>query len=125
MDSINSFLRNALRDGVLAGLSAALIALPLFGEAQAFYVLAGALFMALNLTLLGWLIAAATVPQGSGKGMIILLECAKLPLAYFLLYWLISREYAEPIGLVAGLTVALFATVFRGLVGGALSGEKA
>lgn len=125
MDSVHSFLTRSLRNGLLWGVLLAIAALLLFGEGQAFSLLAGALFMCLNLLLLGWLLAAATSQKGAGKGLLVLLECAKLPGAYLLLYWLVTRDYAEPIGLVAGLTVVLLAAVVSGLTGNASQGQQA
>lgn len=125
MDSIHQFTRRAVLAGLATALLAALAALALFGEGQAISLLAGALFMCLNLILLGWLVAAATSSKGPGRGYLVLLECAKLPGAYLLLYWLVTREYAEPIGLVAGLTTVLLAAVVSGLTGNAFQGRKA
>lgn len=125
MDSIHQFLRRAVVAGLCAAAAAALAAGFAFGAGQAFSLLAGALFMSLNLVLLGWLIAAATGPRGPDKGYLVLLECAKLPGAYLLLYWLVTREYAEPVGLVAGLSAVLLAAVVSGLTGNAFQGRKA
>lgn len=115
MDNIEQFTRLAARDAALLGLGGCLLGWLLFSEIIGWSFLAGCLWMALNLILMGWLIGALTAAKRPGGLTILLLECAKIPAAYLLLYWLCTRKFFEPIGLVAGLATLPVVILLRGL----------
>jgi hypothetical protein len=119
MDNLAMFTRLSARDTVILGLTGGLICGLAVSEWTGWSFLAGCLWMALNLILLGWLIGALTAPKRTRGLTIFLLECAKIPLAYLLLFWLCTRKFIEPIGLAAGIATLPVVVLLRGLAGSA------
>ena len=77
----------------------------------------GCLWLGLNTMLLGLLIGAFSAVRRPGGIAITLLACAKIPLAYFLLLWLLSRDFIAPAGMIAALAALPVVMVWRGLAG--------
>lgn len=105
-------------DLLLLGLAGGLIAGIWRGETVGWSLLAGCLWMALNFTLLAWLLGGF---MGSGRPsclFIFVMACAKIPAAYLLLYWLYRADYLDALGLTAGLLVFPLVLVYRGLAQG-------
>jgi hypothetical protein len=75
----------------------------------------GCLWLGLNTMLLGLLISALSGPKKPGAMTVTLLACAKIPLAYFLLLWLLSRDFIAPAGIIAALAALPVVMVARGL----------
>ncbi len=101
---------------VLAG-AGGLAAILWRGEEFGFSFAIGCLWLGLNTVLLGLLIAALSGRGKGGGGATLLLACAKIPFAYFLLLWLLSRAFIVPAGIIAALAALPVVMVWRGLAG--------
>ena len=110
------FIATAARDMVVWGVAGGLLTWPFFGEGQAFSVTCGLLWMALNFSLLGWLLESLLGRRESSRVFNFSLACAKIPASYFILYWLYSSEYFEPVGLSAGLAALPAVLLVRALI---------
>lgn len=100
----------------MLGAAGAALGWAAFGTVHGLSFLCGCLWVALNFSLLSWLIEAAlSDAHGRSQLFIFLLACAKIPASYFVLYWLYSVEYLEPVGLSIGLAALPVALVFRAL----------
>jgi hypothetical protein len=85
------------------------------GEALGFSFAIGCLWLGLNTVLMGLLIAATSNRERPGGLTVSLVACAKIPLAYFLLLWLLSRAFIEPAGIIAALAALPVVMLVRGL----------
>ena len=115
MNSPGGFTAAAVRDLLVVGVAGGIVAGLVRSEAAAASFLLGCLWLALNFTLLAWILSmfgAANRPAGS---FVFWLVCAKIPASYFLLYWLYAVDYLDTAGLTAGLLVLPLVLVYRGL----------
>jgi hypothetical protein len=119
MDNLPLFTRNCARDSAIIGLAGGLLIGLFYHEWTAWSFLIGSLWVALNLLMLGWLIGAITARKRAGGCVLLLMECAKIPLAYLLLFWLCTRKFVEPMGLAAGIATLPLVILLRGLAGSA------
>jgi hypothetical protein len=106
-----------IRDLVLIGLLGALPAGLWRGESTGWSFLAACLWVALNFSLLAWLLNAAFSGRRPSCLFVITLVCAKIPASYFLLYWLYRADYLDALGLTAGILVLPVVLLYRGLAG--------
>ena len=117
MIAFNEYLPRVTLDfawvAVGGGLAAGLYKGEMVGESFA----VGCLWLGLNTMLLGLLVGALSGEKRQGGLSIALLACAKIPLAYFLLLWLLSRDFIAPAGIIAALAALPLVLVGRGLAG--------
>jgi hypothetical protein len=106
-----------IRDLVLVGFAGGVIAALIGGEIAGWSFMAACLWLALNFSLLAWLLGGFFGGQRPSCLFIIILVCAKIPASYFLLYWLYRADYLDVLGLTAGILVLPVVLVFRGLTG--------
>lgn len=110
------FTELVVRDLALLAITGGALGWVLFGSRHALSFSCGCLWAALNFGLLSWLIDAAVgEARRHSQLFIFLLACAKIPASYFVLYWLYSVDYLEPVGLSIGLAALPLALVFRAL----------
>lgn len=106
-----------VRDLVLIGLIGGLAGGLWRGETFGWSVLAACLWLALNFSLLAWLLGGVFSGRRPPCLFIIILACAKIPASYFLLYWLYRADYLDAWGLTAGILVLPVVLLVRGLTG--------
>ena len=106
-----------IRDLIIIGLLGGIIAAVWGGEISGWSFLAACLWLALNFSLLAWLLSGFFSGQRPSCLFIFIVVCAKIPASYFLLYWLYRADYLDALGLTAGILVLPVVLVFRGLTG--------
>lgn len=107
-----------VRDMLLLGVAGGIVAGIWRGETTGWSFLAACLWMALNFGLLSWLLSGFMAGRRPSCLFIFIMACAKIPAAYFLLYWLYRVDYLNALGLTAGLLVFPLVLVYRGLARG-------
>ena len=117
MKPLSEFLPLLARDFLFAAALGGIISGLWKGEPFGFSFAIGCLWLGLNTVLLGLLIAALSPGRRGGGVWLLLLACAKIPLAYFLLLWLLPREFIVPAGIIAALAALPIVMVWRGLAG--------
>jgi hypothetical protein len=117
MITLRDWLPLLARDFAVCAALGGVVGAAFFGEQAGFSFAAGCLWLGLNTVLLGMLIIAATSPRRPGKVALLALLCAKIPLAYILLLWLMSRAFIAPAGIIAALATLPVVIVWRGLAG--------
>jgi hypothetical protein len=117
MMPLQQFLPRITLDFAWAALAGGLIAALYKGEMVGESFAIGCLWLALNTMLLGLLISALSDVKRPGGWAVTLLACAKIPLAYFLLLWLLSRDFIAPAGMIAALAALPEVMVWRGIGG--------
>jgi hypothetical protein len=115
MSTLREFLPPLTLDFAILGVVGGAVLTVYKDEALGFSFTLGALWMALNLVLLSLLIIVTTEYGKRFQWAIWLLACAKIPLAYCLLLWLLSRPYLAPAGIIAALAALPVVLVWRGL----------
>lgn len=104
-----------VRDLAGGGLIGGIAAGSAFGESSGWSFLLGCLWLALNFTLLAWLLSLAGPEKRPAGSFIFWLVCAKIPASYLLLYWLYTADYLNVAGLTAGLLLLPVVLVWRGI----------
>jgi len=118
MTSVPQFLRHATLYFLTLAVLGGAIATILYGSRVGVSFALGCGWLALNIVLLGLLILAVSDPQRPRKLLATLLACAKIPLAYILLLWLLSRDFITPAGIIAALAALPVVLVAAGLTAG-------
>jgi len=115
MSGMRDFTDLVVRDLLAVGFTGGVVAGIFFTETAAVSFLLGCLWLALNFSLLAWILKMFGGDQRPSGSFIFWLACAKIPASYFLLYWLYAVDYLDTAGLTAGLLVLPVVLVFRGL----------
>ena len=74
------------------------------------------LWAAFNLALLSLLISSMTAQKNGSTLLVLILVCAKIPASYLILLWLLSADFTDLRGLVAGLVAFPVVLIVRGLL---------
>lgn len=106
-----------VRDLVIIGLAGGLAGGLWRTETFGWSVLAACLWLALNFSLLAWLLGGYGAENRPPCLFVIIVACAKIPASYFLLYWLYRADYLDAWGLTAGMLVLPVVLLVRGLTG--------
>ncbi|MBN2082056.1 hypothetical protein JW859_07595 [bacterium] len=104
-----------VRDLLIIGVAGAPLAWLWRGETGGWSFLAGSIWLALNFTLLAWLLAGFSSGKRPSCLFIIALACAKIPASYFLLFWMYKVDYLDDWCLTAGMLVLPLVLVYQGL----------
>jgi hypothetical protein len=105
-----------VRDLALLGLAGALIGGIWLGEASGTSFLLACLWAASNLALLSLFISTMIAQKTPARLLVFILVCAKIPASYLILYWLLSADFTDMTGLVAGLVAFPAVLIVRGLL---------
>jgi hypothetical protein len=116
MRPLNEFLPRVTLDFAWLAFIGGAVAITFKGELLGESFTVGCLWLGLNTMLLGMIASLGGARHGGGLGLT-LLACAKIPLAYFLLLWLLSRDFIAPSGIIAALAALPVVMVWRGLAG--------
>jgi hypothetical protein len=114
---LEKYLPRVTLDFAWVGVAGGAVATVFKGEPVGESFCIGALWLGLNTMLLGLLISALSGRRRRAGLAVALLACAKIPLAYFLLLWLLSRDFIAPSGIIAALAALPIVMVGRGLAG--------
>lgn len=117
MIPMQQYLPRVTLDFTWVAVGGGLIATLYKGETMGESFAIGCLWLGLNTMLLGLLISALSDVRRPGGWVVTLLACAKIPLAYFLLLWLLSRDFVAPAGMIAALAALPVVMVWRGIAG--------
>jgi len=104
-----------VRDLAILGLGGGLVAGIYFGEAAACSFLLACLWAAANIALLALFVSTIFAQKSPTRLLVFILVCAKIPASYLILYWLLSAEFTDQRGLVAGLVAFPIVLIVRGL----------
>jgi len=105
-----------VRDLLIAGIAGAPLAWIWRGETGAWSFLIACVWLALNFTLLAWLLGGFSDGKRPSCLFIIALACAKIPASYFLLFWMYRVDFLDDWCLTAGILILPLVLVYRGLV---------
>lgn len=105
-----------VRDLALLGLGGAIIAGIWLGEATGSSFLLACLWAASNLAVLSLFISTIIAQKSPAGLLVFILVCAKIPASYLILYWLLSADFTDMTGLVAGLVAFPAVLIVRGLL---------
>ena len=114
---LRDFLPKVTLDFVYVALLGGILGIVWQGEESGISFMVGCLWLGLNTMLLGLLIGALSDAKRPRGLAVTLLACAKIPLAYFLLLWLLSRDFIAPAGIIAALAALPVVMVGRGMAG--------
>ena len=106
----------SLRDLALMGLVGGTAVGIWLGEAAGSSFLLACLWAAANFALLSLFISSLIAQKSPGKLLVFILVCAKIPASYLILIWLLSADFTDVKGLVAGLVAFPVILIVRGLL---------
>lgn len=105
-----------VRDLALLGLVGGIGIGIYWGEGAGASFLLACLWAASNLALLALFISSLIAQKSPGKLLVFILVCAKIPASYLILLWLLSADFTDLRGLVAGLVAFPVVLIVRGLL---------
>lgn len=105
-----------VRDLALLGLAGGLVTGVYLGEATGSSFLLACLWAASNMALLTLFVSMLVSQKRQSKLLVFILVCAKIPASYLILLWLLSADFTDMTGLVAGLVAFPVVLIARGLL---------